>query len=146
MASDVNKYQALAKKKETGQLTINGKLGGRVPTRAMIDIMSVQRGMNAEIYKEIMVKKSNYSRFKSSLKKYIDEGVPVGWCLQLGMFKEPGIPQIGGGHMRLIIGYNKEKETIIYSDSWGAGHEKKEMPMANAYCMTNVLLAMPPSR
>ena len=94
----------------------------------------------------VMVKKTNFSRFKSSLKKYINEGVPVGWCLQLGMFKEPKIPQTGGGHMRLIIGYNDKKETIIYSDSWGAGHDKKEMPIANAYCMTNVLLAMPPTR
>ena len=72
--------------------------------------------------------------------------VPVGWCLQLGMFKEPKIPQTGGGHMRLIIGYNDKKDTIIYSDSWAAGHGKKEMPIANAYCMTNVLLAMPPTR
>ena len=145
-ASDVNKYQQLAKKKKGKLLNINGKEGGKVPSGAMISIFSVQPQMDPEIYKEFMIKKSNYSRFKSSIKKYIKEGVPVGWCLQLGMFKEDGLPQTGGGHMRLIIGYNEEKNTIIYSDSWGAGHAKKSMPLDHAYCMTNVLLAMPPTR
>jgi hypothetical protein len=145
-ASDIDKYQALAKKLEGKMLNIDGKEGGKTKSGYMYDIISAQRGMDPTIYKEMMVKKPNYSRFTSSVKKYIDEGVPVAWALQLGMFKEEGLPQIGGGHMRLIIGYNDDKETLIYTDSWGSGHEKKSMPMAEAYCMTNVLLALPPSR
>jgi hypothetical protein len=38
--------------------------------------------------------------------------------------------------MRLIIGYNMKEQTIIYSDSWGAGHEKKTLPAAEAAAMT----------
>ncbi len=62
------------------------------------------------------------------------------------MFKEPGLPQTGGGHMRLIIGYNDKKDEIIYTDSWGKGHGKKRMLASNAFCMTNVILALPPIR
>lgn len=146
LIGDINKYQSAAKKKEKA-LTINGKVGGRLSSKIYsFEIMNYIPQMDPEIYKEIMVKKSSYRRFQTNIKKYIDEGVPVGWCLQLGMFKEPKIPQVGGGHMRLIIGYNEKTDEVIYSDSWGAGHEKKSMPMANAFCMSNVLVVMPPTR
>jgi len=145
--SDVNKYQALSKK-EQGELAykVKGKPGGRVSTFEIAREVLAAESFDPELYKKVMVKKTNFSRFKSNIKKYIKEGIPVGWCLRLGMFKEEGIPQIGGGHMRLIIGYNDKEDTIIYSDSWGSGHEKKSMPIENAYCMTDVLLVMPPTK
>lgn len=75
-------------------------------------------------------------KWMGEVKKSIDEGVPVLWCVMLGIFKEQGLPQNGGGHMRLIIGYNEEEQTIIYSDSWGARHARKEMPLKDAFSMT----------
>jgi hypothetical protein len=48
--------------------------------------------------------------------------------------------------MRLIIGYNEDKEEIIYTDSWGEGHAKKSMDAGEAFSMTNVLLVLPPTK
>lgn len=79
---------------------------------------------------------SKVKKWMAEVKKSIDEGVPVLWCVMLGIFKEQGLPQSGGGHMRLIIGYNEEEQTIIYSDSWGARHARKEMPLEDAFSMT----------
>ncbi|NNM27897.1 MAG: hypothetical protein HKO57_00115, partial [Akkermansiaceae bacterium] len=55
-------------------------------------------------------------------------------------------PQMYGGHMRLIIGYNARTSELIYSDSWGAGHGFKRMPTAHAFCMTNAIIVLPPTR
>ena len=47
--------------------------------------------------------------------------------------------------MRLIIGYNDKKKEIIYTDSWGAGHEKKRMPSDWAFVATHCLIALIPA-
>ena len=46
--------------------------------------------------------------------------------------------------MRLIIGYNQPKHEILYSDSWGAGHELKRMPIEDAWTMTTGALLIEP--
>ena len=89
---------------------------------------------------------ARYERFKSTVYRHIDDGLPVLWALYLGVFKEKGIPQTRGGHMRLIIGYNKSDETLLYTDSWGAGHELKRMKMDEAFTMTMELLALKPAQ
>jgi hypothetical protein len=45
----------------------------------------------------------------------------------------PNAAQGGGGHMRLIIGTNTKTGDLLFTDSWGAGHELKRMKMADAY-------------
>lgn len=80
------------------------------------------------------------------IKGSIDDGLPILWSLQLGKFPEtPDLnPQTSGGHMRLIIGYNEEKGRIIFSDSWGAGHEFKTMDANHAYRATTGLFVLKP--
>jgi hypothetical protein len=46
--------------------------------------------------------------------------------------------------MRLIIGYNPNKKEILYSDSWGYGHELKRMPLDDAYTITTGLYTVDP--
>ena len=46
--------------------------------------------------------------------------------------------------MRLIIGYNAKNHTVIYSDSWGAGHERKTMAADNAYAITTGMMVLEP--
>ena len=53
------------------------------------------------------------------------------------MVEEEQIPQAVGGHMRLIIGYNSIANEVLYSDSWGLGHEEKRMSLDDAWTMTN---------
>lgn len=82
-------------------------------------------------------KKSQVKKWLGVIKKHIDSGSPVVWGVTLGIYREEvPIPQTRGGHMRLIIGYNMKEQKIIYSDSWGMGHEKKTIPAAEAAAMT----------
>jgi hypothetical protein len=46
--------------------------------------------------------------------------------------------------MRLIIGYNTAKNEIIYSDSWGPGHEQKRMSLEDAWVITSGLSSLQP--
>lgn len=80
------------------------------------------------------------------IKKQIDSGLPVVWAVLLGLFPEQGLPQSMGGHMRLIIGYNEEKQAIIYTDSWGGGHEMKAMRLDQACVITQALYVLRPRR
>ena len=87
----------------------------------IIDVESIFRAMNTEVLKEAKTKDSaNVTRFQRNVQSNIDEGTPLLWSVQLGKFPERGIPQRGGGHMRLIIGYNTKTNEIIFTDSSGA--------------------------
>lgn len=104
-------------------------------------------GLDPDVLREVSGKGSAYDRFFRVVKSNIDEGVPVMWALQLGLFPENGEKalQFGGGHMRLIIGYNEAKQEIIFSDSWGDGHEKKRMASADACAATLGLYLLKPA-
>ncbi|HSJ03958.1 MAG: hypothetical protein ACAI34_04820 [Verrucomicrobium sp.] len=88
----------------------------------------------------------NLARFQKSIQDYTSKGVPLLWALQLGLFpEEPQISlQAGGGHMRLILGCNAAKGEIIFTDSWGAGHELKRMKIQDAYQATLAVYVIEP--
>ncbi len=90
-------------------------------------------------------KPKQLKKWLAPIRKNIDAGLPVLWSVQL-IFNEPGLPQTGGGHMRMIIGYNAKEGTIIYSDSWGAMHAKKEMPIERAAAMTMRRYVLKPTK
>jgi hypothetical protein len=46
--------------------------------------------------------------------------------------------------MRLIIGYNTKTQEVLYTDSWGAGHELKRMAAADAWTITTGLTSVEP--
>lgn len=101
--------------------------------------------MEPEIYKEVRLKKaSDLTKFQRDIAKNIDEGIPLLWSVHLGMIPEGKLKQYAGGHMRLIIGYNSAKQEIIYSDSWGSGHEEKRMSMEDAWVITSGLNSLQP--
>ncbi len=86
-------------------------------------------------------------QFLKEIRSRIDAGLPLLWSLELGLFpEEPNLnPQTTGGHMRMIIGYNDRSERMIFSDSWGVGHERKTMAMEDAYRATTGLFALQPT-
>jgi hypothetical protein len=104
-------------------------------------------GLDPEVLREVNGTGVTYERFMRIVHDNIDKGVPVMWGLQLGMFPENGqaARQAKGGHMRLIIGYNDSKKEIIFSDSWGAGHEKKRMAAPDASAATMGLYLLQPA-
>ena len=93
--------------------------------------------MKPEVVLKARTKDARFKKFLSGVKAQVDRGIPVFWGVTLGRFPEPEIPQTAGGHMRLIIGYNTKKHTIIYTDTWGAGHERKEMDEGRAFAITH---------
>lgn len=88
-------------------------------------------------------------RFLKMIQENVDKGVPLLWALELGLFPEEpdNNAQDGGGHMRLIIGYNDKTSELLFSDSWGAGHELKRMKLEDAVKATfGVYLLEPKGR
>lgn len=81
-------------------------------------------------------KKSDVSRWVSSWRPSIDAGIPILWSVfASGMYTDDG--DLGGPHMRLLIGYNEKKGTVVYSDSWGAGATRRTMKAAEAFSVTS---------
>jgi hypothetical protein len=111
----------------------------------MIDVGLIYSQMQLDVLKEARTKsRSDLARFQREVQQHVDEGVPLLWSVQLGMVKERGIPQNAGGHMRLIIGYNSKTSEVLFSDSWGAGHEQKRMAMDDAWTITTGLSSIEP--
>ncbi len=90
---------------------------------------------------------SQMDKWLNAIRPYITAGIPVLWSVQLGIVPEPlRLSQTRGGHLRLIIGFDEEKKTLIFSDSWGAAHTEKEMPLADAIAITTGRQVMQPSK
>lgn len=126
------------------------KKGDRAPQIAdpghMIDVGAVYRQMQVEVLRDVRTKnKSDVSRFQRAVQGSIDKGEPLLWSVILGFVPEtPALPQASGGHMRLIIGYNNKTQQIMYTDSWGAGHELKRMSLEDAWTITTGLTSIQP--
>ena len=103
--------------------------------------------MDPEVLKEMKTNgagKAKCQAFLKTVRKNVDAGQPLLWGVTLGIYPESDLPQARGGHMRLIIGYNDKKGEILYSDSWGQGHELKRMPADWAWTITDTVLAVRP--
>ncbi len=88
--------------------------------------------------------RGDFNKFQRAIHSNINEGIPVFWGMIYGLMKEqkqvPGI----GGHLRVITGYNDRKKEIIYTDTWGAGHEFKSMKIENAWAVTIGIFTLKP--
>ena len=86
-------------------------------------------------------------RWMRPVKQYIDMGIPILWSVHLGLVPEPVIlNQTRGGHMRLITGYDMTNKKLIFSDSWGMPHMRKEMPIEDAMAIANGRVLILPTR
>ena len=73
-----------------------------------------------------------YSDFRRNVVYYIDKGIPICWGVH--------------GHVRMIIGYNLDRNEVIYRDSWGKHHVKKHMDFLEAFLTSNEFLIVMPTR
>ena len=122
----------------------------RFKTRLVVMAM-----MSENALVEVEVRKGEYlvgkpvdeRKFLKNIDAIIDDGIPLLWSLELGRFpEEPDLkPQTSGGHMRIIIGYNESTGRLIFSDSWGAGHEFKTIKASDAYAASQGLFALKPT-
>jgi hypothetical protein len=104
----------------------------------VIDLADVYRQMDFALLREARNKDGGGRKaFLGDVQKAIAEGVPLVWGVVLGKVAErPAIKGLAGGHMRLIIGCNPRTGEILYSDSWGPGHEEKRMPLEDAWAIS----------
>ena len=101
--------------------------------------------MDPALLKDARLKRdSQMAEFKSTVAKYINNGVPLTWGCVVGVVKEKPEMKGFGGHMRLIIGYNDRTQEILYTDTWGAGHELKRLSLADAWTITLGLYCLQP--
>lgn len=124
------------------------KIDYRFKTRLKILGMTSERGGLVQVERDFVVGKPiDEAAFLKMVRTYVNDGLPMLWSLELGLFKEePDLnPQAGGGHMRVITGYNDKEQTVLFSDSWGAGHERKKMKMSEAYQATRGLFVLQPT-
>lgn len=137
--------------KGTSSLAISeamGKIDYRFKTRFTIHAMSHNGSLfNVNQRRMTVGKPFDQSDFLRAIERSIDDGIPVLWSLTLGRYPEiPAIsPQTSGGHMRMIIGYNEEKKQVLFSDSWGAGHELKRMDQSHAYQASTAVYTVSPT-
>ncbi len=89
---------------------------------------------------------SKVKKFFDNVKKRIDKGQMVAWSMLVGLLPENGRParQGGGGHMRMFIGYNEKTDELIFSDSWGPGHEVKRISAKAAFIVTSGIYEIVP--
>lgn len=132
----VEDYNRAAKKRGQAPLNVRGPIPDTRHLYSSMDPTTLREARSRD--------RSKVDPFFRAVKEQIDRGLPVLWTVQLGVIPEPQLPQIGGGHMRLIIGYNAKSEELIYSDTWGAGHEKKRMNLGDAWTMTTSACVMEP--
>src|SRR5690606_22154048 len=136
---DVRSYNRAARKEKVKEYPLD-------PKEYYISTQHFWSVAHKETFRSMKAGQTGYAHFNRKIKEYVDQGIPLCWTLYLGMFKEEGLPQTYGGHMRIIFGYNDETGQIYYTDSWGEGHEKKAMRADEAYCMTMALYSMVPNR
>ena len=98
---------------------------------------AVDRG----VFREVRLRETGaYRRFLSDIAEEIAASRPLLWAVQLDL--SPVEEPTTGGHMRLIVGFNPATEEVLYSDSWGRGHEAKRMRVEQAWVMTSGLLKL----
>ena len=143
-AKRLKAYNSAAKRMKKPELKMDDFVTARGNTR-IFDIGGMEKAMEPKVLKAMSMKdKSGYGKFIKGIREQTARGVPLFWSVRLGVYPEAGIPQTAGGHMRLIIGYNEERGEVIYSDTWGAGHERKHMPDDWAWTITHNLFYLNP--
>lgn len=135
----VNDYNIVARRHKKQPLVLE----------PMIDVGAVYRAMDPAVLKEARCQKDKdgLRNFTSDIVKHVNAGIPLAWSVTLGLVPEtPPLPQAFGGHMRIILGYDKALTTLAYSDSWGAGHAFKTMRLDDAWTITTGLYSFDPKK
>ncbi|MDT8391979.1 MAG: C39 family peptidase [Lentisphaeria bacterium] len=138
-------YNRMAKREDKGEIA-DGVWIKKQGNSMLYDYGAALNAMDWDVYKDVRLKKERvaYGRFVRDIHTYVDQGLPLAWTVMLGKIPEPGLNQAGGFHMRTIIGYNDKEDELIYSDSWGQGHEFKKMKLEDAWSITMNLHSLIP--
>ena len=125
----VGNYNRFAK--NSGRKKLDVPKGGSAAVSATFKKMDI--GILADSRKD----DHNSIEFQEYIMSEIMAKKPVIWYTVLGVVKEGKLPApLPPSQMRLIIGFNNTSKEVIYTDSWGKGHELKKMSYENAWAIT----------
>lgn len=84
--------------------------------------------------------------FKRSVVREIAAWRPLLWGVVLGVVPEPNVEDGSrAGHLRLIVGYEDDGDTVLYSDPWAPDCPVKRMSAADACAITHSLHVLEPA-
>lgn len=133
LEDEIEKYNKAAKVEKKPALSMAQFTRGN-----MIYVNEIREAMDPKVVYRMRQKDARLKKFSAGVHQQVNAGIPVFWGVTLGIFPEKGVnPQSRGGHMRLIIGYNDKKKEILFTDTWGEGHELKRMPEDWAFAITH---------
>ncbi|MGN0837050.1 MAG: hypothetical protein ACI4OS_06370 [Akkermansia sp.] len=75
---------------------------------------------------------ADIAKWLKPIRKPLQDGIPILWCVP--------------GHMRMIIGYDTDRQELIYSDSWGQRTAEERMPLSAACAISVFRYILKPSR
>ena len=136
----VRDYNREAKRRKMPEIELKPEPGTRI-----IRADKIWKAFDKRVLRDARTKNTSRVRhFGDQIRLKIDAGIPIIWSVWLGIVPEtPALPQTSGGHMRLILGYDREGN-VLYSDSWGAGHERKKMRLEDALLITTGMRTLAP--
>ena len=133
LEDEIARYNKAAKPEKVKEISL-----GQFTHGNMINVSEMREAMEPKVIYRMRQKDARLKKFAAGIRQQVNAGIPVFWGVTLGIFPERGVnPQSVGGHMRLIIGYNDKKKEILYTDTWGEGHELKRMPEDWAFAITH---------
>jgi len=129
-------YNALARQNRRPEITL-----GNGP----ITLTEIYRAMDTALLRQARRRRDGArAEFKAAVTKHVNAGVPLAWGVIAGKVAEEPPVKGTGGHMRLIIGYNDRTGEILYTDTWGAGHELKRLALDDAWAISLSLYRVTP--
>ena len=116
---------------------------GRVVNVRHYDWMS--DAMDKEIQrKSRLYDAEGFAKFRNGVMSCIEKGYPLVWSVDRIFPWDRSDGSQGNGHVRIIVGYNELHDEVLYSDSWGCGHEFKRAKMKVAWEYTDFLTCLFP--
>jgi hypothetical protein len=138
----VTDYNRAAKRAKKPEVNFAQRAG---QTLIVDSPVTVYQAMDTELLREARLKReAGLQAFKQTVTKFIQQGAPLAWGCVVGKVPETPALRGSGGHLRLIIGFNERTQEILFSDTWGAGHESKRMEVADAWMITLGLYSIQP--
>ena len=133
LEDEIARYNKAAKAEKAPEISLDQFTHGN-----MISVGEMRAAMEPKVIYRMRQKDARLKKFSVGIRQQVNAGIPVFWGVTLGIFPEKGVnPQTRGGHMRLIIGYNDKKKEVLFTDTWGEGHELKRMPEDWAFAITH---------
>ncbi|MDR0933017.1 MAG: C39 family peptidase, partial [Victivallales bacterium] len=135
-------YNAAARREKADKIDLDDYISNR-----RFDFGRMMKSMNFKVFKEVRARETRDNKlFLEEIKKSIDNGIPLCWSTFIFPSLKDTSSNEFGMHMRIITGYNSKTGEIIFSDSWGAGHEKKTLKDSDAWAITVNLVSLEPRR